>query len=419
MRMSDKTNQTYSKPIQIIFWGGLVLIVLGSLVWGNYQYATMSPGGTDFLYRWLPTRLVILGEYESPYLEEVEHEVEMVHYGRLYDPNDLESTPTPGIFVYPIYTMLVFAPFSMIEDFTTARALWMTLAQVAHIGIVFLSLKMVKFSPKVGLIFLLCLLVIFDADFIQPLIDGNPSSLAALFAVLSLYFIMIEKDAAAGVFLSLATIKPQFVILFFILVWLWSFSRKRWKIIWYSFGTQVLLLGFSFLVLPSWVSEFLQQLSRYPNVASPSTPKNITAYWFSDPLPSIIGWVFTIGTILIIFMVWKHSYNKGFMVFLWAACITFAVMPLTGITSAKSNYLGMIPGFILFLHYGFQSMSRRDMWRNIFVFAWIILSWVFFYAGRNFYIGETQIYFLDFYPLPLFLIPALLSIRHSIMKQAQ
>jgi hypothetical protein len=377
----------------------LIFLFIALLFYGNYQFASAQPGGTDFLYRWLPTRLVLFEGYQNPYSSAVEYRVELMHHGHARQGDE-----TPGIFAYPYYTMAAIFPFALIEDFTIARAAWMTLSEMAHIIIIFLTLRMIDFKPRNALMTSLILFSLLNADFAQALIDGNPSSLAALFAVLSLYFLSRKSDGLAGVFLALSTIKPQLVILFCVLIVLWALFQRRWVVIFSSAITLGVLLGLSFIFQPSWLMEFIKDITTYPDVASPSTPRAILAYWMPEAFAGNIALGLTLLSIFILFRVWKNCLYRDFSELLWAACITFTIMPFTGITSAKSNYIAMLPGVILLIKYGYQKFSEKRFLPGILLLIWIGLSWLFFFAGRNWVVSGNLIYFVDFYPMPMVLL---------------
>ncbi len=397
-----------SKKKNYIILALLIMALIVLLFFANYTFAKNSPGGTDFLYRWLPTRLVFFKGYENPYSDEIEYQVELVHHGHAHQEDE-----TPGIFAYPYYTMAVFLPFAFTENFLLARTAWMTLMELAHIAIILISLKITEYKPTKSILIALIFFSLFSAEFLQALVDGNPSSLAALFAVLSLFSIKKKSDRWAGIFLALSTIKPQLVILFFILIWLWAFFKKRWEIISSSLITLAILFGTSFILQPSWLAEFFKDVTTYTGVASPSTPRAILNYWMPASSANIIAWGLTIFSIFVLYKIWKPSFNKGFSALFWASSFTFVIMPFTGITSAKSNYIAMIPAVILLLQYANEKLNKNDTLLSAFLWLWIFLSWLFFYAGRNWVLGENLIYFVDFYPLPILLLTLYLFMGRS------
>jgi len=383
------------KRLALFFVAPLFLI---ALFLGNLQFTRAQPGGTDFLYRWLPTRLVLFDGYKNPYSPQAEYQVELMHHGHARGENE-----TPGIFAYPYYTMAVIFPFALISDFNFARAAWMTFAELAHVALIFLALRTLQFKPAVLLLSVLMSFSLLNADFTQALIDGNPSSAAALFAFLALYFISRKRDIWAGVFLALSTIKPQLVILFFVLIYLWAFFQKRWAIIYSSALALIFLLGASFILQPNWIFEFIKDLQTYPGVARPSAPAAILSYWMPAVWAQGIALVLTILSAVILFYVWRNSFYKDFSALFLAACVTFTLMPLTGITSAKSNYIAMLPGLIFLLAQAKLNRPQESLWAGA-ILAWIPLSWLFLVAGRSLTLGGRLIYFLDFYPMPLVLL---------------
>jgi len=86
---------------------GLVLLVVFALVfltWANYHYSVQNPGGSDFLPRWVGTRMLLM-EGKSPYSEETTREIHQRFYGR-----PARSDEDQVLFVYPLYSIFVFAP---------------------------------------------------------------------------------------------------------------------------------------------------------------------------------------------------------------------------------------------------------------------------------------------------------------------
>ncbi len=397
------------KPTE--FWAGilLALVFVGLLFGANYRFAKAEPGGADFLYRWLPTRLVVFEGYDSPYSAEIDQQLKIAHHGPEH-----EDFPIMGRFFYPYYAMAIFLPFAVTENFILAQTAWMTLMELAHLGIVFLVLRITNFTPGRNLVLALIIFALFPADFAQALIDGNPSSLSAFFAILALFFIWREKDGWAGAFLAFSTIKPQLVVLFFVFVWVWAFSTRRWKIITSSAGTLAVLFGLSFIARPSWLVEFFYNVTSYPGIAGPNTPRTILSGWMPVSVANGIAWALTIFSFLMIIYVTKASFGKDFRSFLWATGLIFVLMPLTGITTAKSNFVAMLLTVILLLSVG-KERGLNEAWMSTLLLVWIPLSWFFLFAGREWVLHGTLIYFLDFYPLPVLLL--ILSFLAKPFKQ--
>ncbi len=128
-------------PILLIL---LILVVIASLVgltWANYQFSLNNPGGNDFLARWMGARYWVMDGI-SPYDEQVSLASQEVIYGH---PADISQGEDKNHFVYPLYSMIFFAPFGPLE-YNLARALWMTLVEVSLFLLAIVSLRLVEWQ---------------------------------------------------------------------------------------------------------------------------------------------------------------------------------------------------------------------------------------------------------------------------------
>ena len=152
-------------------FGGILIVlligVLAGLTWGNYSYARQNPGGNDFLVHWMGTRALIRDGI-SPYSDETALRIQTFAYGRPAQPGEHELRVA-----YPLYSIVLFVPFALIEDFTLARAFWMTLLEVGLVMLVFLGLSLTRWKPGPVMIAALVLFSIFWYHGLRPLINGN------------------------------------------------------------------------------------------------------------------------------------------------------------------------------------------------------------------------------------------------------
>ena len=131
--MRNQHRTTIAALIALV--GGLIF--LGLLTWGNYRFAQDNPGGNDFLVHYIATRALIM-EGLNPYSDEVAQEIQTAAYGRPAREGEKELRVA-----YPLYSIIVFLPFTLIGEYTMARAIWMsirpTTAYICH---------QVSFSPR-------------------------------------------------------------------------------------------------------------------------------------------------------------------------------------------------------------------------------------------------------------------------------
>jgi len=395
-------NASLQIPLAVV----LLAFLFGLLGFANYQFARNNPGGTDFLYRWMPTRLYLFEGYQNPYSPEVEYQVELAHHGHPH-----QGSETPGIFAYPFYIIPFYIPFAAIQNYLLARTLWMTLLEIIHVLTVIITLRLFKIQLRTSTLIFIILFSLFFSFFSQPIIDGNPSPIAALFVILSLWAISKQKDLMAGILLAFSTIKPQMVLLFFILVWIWAYSHKRWKIINGSLISLIAFFGLSFIFLPVWFSEFLKDVILYPLIASPHSPITI----LDQLLPGLLKWIsliFSGFVIIILGWAWIKVLKKNFNVLFWTSCLTFMLSPISGISSAHSNFIATIPGFVLLVAYMDKKKIFKSYWVNFLIILFIGSSWFFKIIGQNSVLFGNSTQYFDILILPIIMTPALLWLRY-------
>ncbi len=390
----------------------LAVISLVFLTWANYRYSVQNPGGSDFLPRWMGTRLFLM-EGQSPYSEETTQEIQRQFYGRL-----ARSDEDQVLFVYPFYTIFLFGPFALIQDYNLARAIWMTLLEVSVILIVFagLSLNRWRLSPlMLGLLMLFAALWYYT---VRALINANVALLISLLVALALMAIRQERDGLAGLLLAFTTIKPQMVILLVLLVLLWSISNQRWVLFWSFLGNLALIIAVTSLLIPDWIWQNLVQLFAYPEYTLPTTPGEIFAVW----MPGVgmrLGYALTVIIIATLVYEWRQVWGKDFRWLLWTSGLTLAATQLIGIPTATENYMIMFPALLMVF------AAWDDQWRN-WGRALIFLSYILLFFGvwwlflATLERGEQPIQgLIMFFPLPVFLLVGLYWVRWWVLRPEQ
>ena len=262
------------------------LAVLALLTWGNYRFALENPGGNDFLVHWMGTRSLVRDGLD-PYSDEVAIRIQTAAYGRPAKPGEHQLRVA-----YPLYSVVVFLPFALVGDFTLARALWMTLLEVALVLLTILSMRLSRW--RVG-VFMLALLLLFSLLWyhgFRPLINGNAVILVALGLVGGFLALRARADELAGVLFAFTTIKPQVVVLVLPFVVLWALSRGRTRVVGWLVGTVLLLAASAALIVPNWIVENLREVIAYPSYNPPGTPRAAFMTWWPD-FGSRVGWALT------------------------------------------------------------------------------------------------------------------------------
>lgn len=389
--------------IKLIIAFSLVIIVLVVLTITNINYAENNPGGADFVPRWLGVRLLLTEGY-SPYSQATTSAIHEFMYGRPAKPGEDQA-----LFVYPLYSLLVFTPFSLIDDYPLVRGIWQTTLQIALILLAFISFRLADWQPPKPLHFLLLVFVLLWYHSIRPLINGNPSIIIALFTALAFLVISREKDILAGILLGLATIKPQAVVLLIPLVLIWAFSKKRWRLIGGTLGTLFVFVIISTILIPDWITQNLHQIFTYPSYTPATTPGTIFFEWWPK-YGRWFGHLLTLVMSLFIFWQWKRTWGKNYNIFLLAAYTSLAITTLIGIPTATSSYIVLFPALILVFAYWEKNYIRTGRWLVATSTMLIFIGlWALFLITKN---GNFQNPIM-FFPLPLFLIVTLFLLQRN------
>lgn len=401
---------------RVLYLTTLVLLigVLIGLYSANYRFSDASPGGTDFIPRWLGTRL-LLTEGLNPYGSQASLRIQKFISGK---PKEIGEDQ--HLFVYPLYSIFFFSPFALFDNYTVARALWMTWLEIALVIIVLLSVKLTDFKVSPLVFGLLTLFALFWYHDLRSLINGNPAILSALFITIGLTAIKYDRDVLGGLFLGFATIKPQIVVLFIPFVFLWAYSHGRWRLIIATVSSVVGLVLLALLIEPNWINQDFEQITAYPDYTLPGTPNEIFQNWWPN-MGGILALVLALVMVAILIRLWVKSWKAPFRIFLLTAIATLAITNLVGIQTATANYVALLPGAIIITLYLLDQESISAPFTALLFSGFLFFGvWTLFLLTRE---GRHQSETL-FLPAPLILIIfVLLTLRtnhrnRSVVDQA-
>lgn len=388
----------------VVLVAAIVLMTIG-----NYRYASLNPGGNDFLVHWMGTRSYIT-EGISPYSDEVALRIQNVAYGRPALPGEHELRVA-----YPLYSIVFFLPFALIKDFTLARAVWMTVLEIALMVLCFLSLRLTRWKPTPLILMLLLLFSLFWYHGLRALILGNAVILVTLMIVGALLAMRVQADELAGVLLGFATIKPQVVVVLLVFITVWAIFKKRWKLIIWLFGTVFLLSAAAALLMPDWILQNLREVIRYPGYNPPGTPATV----FSIYMPGVgsrIGQGVSVFLVVVLLLEWFLSLRGDFRAFLWAACLTLVASQWIGIQTDPGNFIVLYPAVLLVLamwdERWHRSASLLTIGSLVLIFAGI---WLVFIRTLERSYQPIQSPLL-FFPLPILLFIGLYMVRWWAIK---
>jgi len=398
-------RQPFAHIVILILAVGVVLV---GLTWANYRFAVREAGGNDFIPYWVGTRLFLL-HGQSPYSPETSLVSQKMIYGR-----PARSGEDQFLFVYPFYTIVIVGPFAWIGDYNLARAAWMTFLELSTFGLAAVSISLARWKLSKRMLVILFVFTALWYHSLRPVINGNIAVICALLIAAAFLLIREERDLLAGILLALATIKPQAVVLLAVYVLIWAVSRRRWKLIGSFLGSLGLLAAMSSLLSPGWLVGDLRQILAYPGYTLPGSPGAIFAAW----LPGVgnqLGWALTAVVAGILLWEWHQSLGVDFGWFLWTAYLTLALTHLVGIRTSTENYIALYPALVLVLATWDQQRGRVGRWLVAASYLLLFFGlWGLFLATiqRAYQALQSPVMF---FPLPVFLLLGMYSIRRSVV----
>lgn len=378
----------------------------------NYQYSKQNPGGNDFLVHWMGTRN-FLTTGTSPYSDDTALKIQTMVYGRAAQVGEHQLRVA-----YPLYSIILFAPFAAVSDFTLARALWMSLLELCLFGIVIFSLQLTYWKPKPWLIGLLFLFAFLSYHGMRPLINGNAVILITFLMVLILLAIRDKNDEIAGIMLAVITIKPQNALLFLLFILFWAFMNKRYKLITWFTATMVLLVGFSFLLIPDWLKQNFREVVLYPTYNPDGTVGAVlkTAW---GAIGERISIAFSFILLVMLLAEWWISRRATIKKFLWTVFLTLVISQWIGIQTDPGNFILIYPG-TFYCFYMIADRWGKSANRFFVIFTTLVGVgiWAIFLATlqRGYQPVQSSIMF---FPMPLICFILLYWVRWWVVKADQ
>lgn len=370
----------------------------------NYSFVVHNPGGEDFLIRWLGTRLWVM-EGQSPYSVQTVQAIQKAASNAL-----IQQQKDQLVFLDPLYSTLVYFPLSLIPNFEIARAIWMTFLEICLLLILACSIVLSQWQIRpVMLAFLMAFTVLWFYS-MRILLNSFTSLNIVLLISIALLAIRNEQDGLAGFLLAITTTRPMMVALLILFILLWSFSRRRWALIWSLVGSTILLSAATSLLIPNWLWQYTVQIYRFLQDYTAYTSRMILSTW----LPGIgnqLGWGLIVVLSALLIWEWWRAWSKDYEWFLWTALLTLAISQLVGLPIATENYMIMFPGLVLVFS------AWDEQWRKfgrVLIYLCMMLLffgiwWIDLSAAGSFFVLNQS---LALFPLlPTFIIVCLYWVR--------
>lgn len=257
---------------------GLLLTVVG-LTFANTRFVGQTTAGSDFLPFWSASR-AWLQDGIGPYAADVQREAELLVYGRAAMP----SLGEPGYaFLYPFPAIFLTLPYGLLE-YANARAIWMTVLEIALplSALLLFGARRWKTPPQ-----MIAVVLLFSFLWIpgfSGLISGQVALLIVLLLSAALLAAQREAYIAAGVFLGLATLKPQLSGLLVLFYLVWGIGRRRWSLLLSFLATCVSLWLLTLFLETGWLLGWARAIAA---AASDGMPTRSALHLFAGLFPSV------------------------------------------------------------------------------------------------------------------------------------
>ncbi len=193
----------------------ILVAIAGGFLWANLNFVQKSPGGGDFYVLWQGTRNFSV-EGSLPY-NDLTKQVAPYVYGTK------TATPEPlHLFSLPLYLVLFYIPFALIQDPVMARAVWMVFLEFELIGLVLLTFQLIRWKPIWPYLLILFLFGVFWAPAVASLLSGTLIIFQAVLLLGAIRAIEFGADEIAGALLSLAWFNIEVMGLPILLIMFWG-----------------------------------------------------------------------------------------------------------------------------------------------------------------------------------------------------
>ncbi|MCC6604564.1 MAG: DUF2029 domain-containing protein [Anaerolineae bacterium] len=344
----------------------LILVVFALLTWGMYEMLTGPAryNNRDFMSLYAGGKAILRGL--DPYDPAVWLPLR-AELGSTWMPDDRAP--------FPLWTLLLALPFAAL-DLGWGAAAWLAFSLCVLGGGMVLLITTYYEKPLPVAEF--ALVALFTFTYRAVLVSMNNGQITfLLFFLLALFLWLVrrERPFLAGIILSLVIIKPNAFVLFVPAFGLWLLWRRRWHILAGAAAGGLGMLLVSWLVLPGWLSEWLNVTGKTEVTAITPTVWGL-AYEIWPEWWAILGLVFVVVVTAVV----------GLILFRNPTLTETEVMPLALIGSLLTtpyawvyeHLLLLLPALLIFF-----AFKHRGLAAAIWLVLVFVLPWGTFWLAEN------------------------------------
>jgi hypothetical protein len=396
---------------QVIFLLVVIVFVVVVNVVGLHNYFTEPyPSLADFMYSWEGTRSFFIDGLNL-YGDETSLNIQTRIYGGAAPENDLG----PGFFAYPFYMTFPVLPL-VYMDYAWASAIWAVLLEACLIGALVLLLNLFRWKPAPLLLGLLTIWTLVDYFGSRGLILGQPALVVYFLEVFAIWAMFKGNsqttviDVLAGIALAFSTIKPQMGFLIVPFLLLWGLRVRRWQFVASFVVTMGVLLLASFVLQPTWLGDWIQQVRNYSTETALGAPTWIVMQYYLH-LGAVGEWALNLPLYALMLWAWYTVLiqNKQER-FLWTIVLTLIVTHLVAPRTATPHYvIFTVPLVFYFRMIALRDRRNGSLWVILILLAMTILTWIHAMTTVVAKFEHPTVYL----PLPITMLVLLLLTRRA------
>lgn len=314
----------------------------------------------DLFWIWAGGRAVLAGQ--NPYSPEVTQIIQLGVFKKIIPPNEYQHG-----FPHPAHIAFILLPF-IILPFSWSVTLWLSLQIPLYMVAFFIGCKILNYSIRPYLLFLLIILTILGFRFpINVYVLGQLTIFVIFCALLAIRLFQQGQPDWAAVALAGTTIRPDLALIAILLAFIFarnSTHRNKFVITLLSIG--FVLAGLPMLFIGFWPLTWLNAIGAYGhNPFATWPPELLPNFWLKALL--LLGLTIWLGYYLI--LAWRQPNNFHHSLLAGAAILFGAiVLPQTG---SYSLTILVIPAIILWYY-------ACSPWLRVIIALSLLLPWFYF-----------------------------------------
>jgi len=397
--ISKKQNK---KAIGFLLLATIVLISI------NYYFCINTYGGEHFFVNWQATRL-ILEKGINPYSSEA-----LNVYSKIASEKDLFPYSIDFYFNSPLFSIILYLPFSFIKNFTLARTAWLIFQEISIFLTGYSIVRILKWDLNIKQIVGLCSIFLFFFFTIINLVSSTSILALNLFLIIIFNLITKERYEIAGLLTPLLFIQINIFLFPTIYLFLYLIKKKAWSFFIWSVISLIFLVTVGMFFIQDWPLSFLRLFIQKPQLFDFQSPGVILRYWVPSASFEIGNIIFLILLSWLIIELLISNFSSPYLFWTFSLTIT-----MSQVIWLRKDLTGLVLLIFPFL-YIFYQWTRRDVKIGIPI---ILVSIVFFSIGLfiisdiNTIIQKNEMFNFFIYIVgPIFLLMNLYWMRWWIIK---